>query len=208
MYDEFDDFLGFDDDDMAECVSCGRWYCRCCGCDCWFEQTSFEYKKVVLEGPKGTGKSTVSKRFIEEEDYVYYHSSSETENDLKYHLDLLKLDNNQVIIDRFSLGEIIYPEITKGRKSKLTKEEFNETFNFDGVVYVILYASDIQLLKDRVLNRGKSFTEEEFQLIEDSNKAFEKYGKELQNGKNIVCIDVCENDSNDIYYKILDMMEE
>ena len=59
---------------------------------------------IVLEGAKGTGKSTLAKHFIDK-GFKYHHSTSQTENDFNYHMDLLKKDN--MIMDRFSLGEMI-----------------------------------------------------------------------------------------------------
>ena len=48
------------------------------------------------------------------------HSSSDTKNDLEYHLDILSNDNT--VFDRCNLGEIVYPAIY-GRTPKMTIEE-------------------------------------------------------------------------------------
>lgn len=82
------------------------------------------------------------------------HSSSETKNDLQYHLDLLKEDN--IVLDRYNLGEFVYPQIY-GRAPKMNWKEqlevMNECEKLD-VIYVIFYASDFNTLKERLYKRG------------------------------------------------------
>ncbi len=40
--DELDDF----DSDTAKCSLCGRWYCTCCGCDCWMDDFDDEDEEL------------------------------------------------------------------------------------------------------------------------------------------------------------------
>lgn len=124
---------------------------------------------IILEGPKGTGKSTISSYF-KSKGYDYFHSSSETKNDLDYHMDLLKGDRR--IIDRFSIGEMIYPIIYK-RKGMLTSQEFYETMTDDNSLYIVLYASNIDLLLDRVSKRDNvNISVKDAENIITSNEMF------------------------------------
>lgn len=109
---------------------------------------------VCLEGPDGSGKSTLVRYLQEKYNMKMKHSSSETKNDFQYHLDLLKEDN--VVLDRANLGEIVYPEVY-GRKPKMNWDEqidiMNACMDLD-VVYIIFYASDFNTLKERLFKRG------------------------------------------------------
>lgn len=145
---------------------------------------------IVLEGAKGTGKSTIAKHFIEK-GYEYFHSSSETENDLKYHLDLL--DGDKRVIDRFSIGEMIYP-IVYQRESKLKYDEFIETLIDKNTIYCVLYSSVPDVLIDRIISRNheKDINFKEQDII-DSNKLFEDMYYDLipyRNCTNIYFFDV------------------
>ena len=145
---------------------------------------------IVLEGAKGTGKSTIAKHFIEK-GYEYFHSSSETENDLKYHLGLL--DGDKRVIDRFSIGEMIYP-IVYQRESKLNYNEFIETLIDKNTIYCVLYSSVPDVLIDRIISRNheKDINFKEQDVI-DSNKLFEDMYYDLipyRNCTNIYFFDV------------------
>ena len=162
---------------------------------------------IVLEGAKGTGKSTVAKHFIEK-GYEYFHSSSETENDLKYHLDLL--DGDKRVIDRFSIGEMIYP-VVYGRESKLKYNEFIETLVDRNTIYCVLYSSVPDVLINRITNRNheKDADFKEQDIIE-SNKLFSNMHYSLKPYRGDVGIyffDVAKLDANDIIEIIEEEME-
>ena len=40
--DGLDDF----DTDTDKCILCGRWYCTCCGCDCWMDDFDDEDEEL------------------------------------------------------------------------------------------------------------------------------------------------------------------
>lgn len=61
------------------------------------------------------GKSTLVDYIIEKYKTDMIHSSSETKNDLKYHMDLLDYEF-PVVYDRFNLGEIVYPSVYRKKK--------------------------------------------------------------------------------------------
>ena len=94
---------------------------------------------VCLEGPDGSGKSTLVNYLIDKYNMTMKHSSSETKNDIEYHLDLLKDDN--VVLDRYNLGEIVYPEVY-GRVPKMNWDEQIDVMNTcmdKDVHYIIFY---------------------------------------------------------------------
>ncbi|MBQ2639189.1 MAG: hypothetical protein IJF92_00280 [Bacilli bacterium] len=125
---------------------------------------------VALEGPDGAGKSTLVRHLQENYGLKMIHSSSETKNDLEYHLDLLREDD--VVLDRANLGEIVYPAIYN-RASKMNWDEqidfMNECQNKD-VIYIIFYSSDFNVLKERLFKRGD--TQQVLENAEKINLAF------------------------------------
>lgn len=153
---------------------------------------------IVLEGAKGTGKSTVAKHFIKK-GYEYFHSSSETENDLKYHLDLL--DGDKRVIDRFSIGEMIYP-VVYGRESKLKHNEFIETLVDKNTIYCVLYSSEPDVLINRIINRNhEKDADFKKQDVIGSNRLFASIHYSLKLYRDDVIVyffDVARLNANDI----------
>lgn len=120
---------------------------------------------VCLEGADGSGKSTLVKHLQEKYNMKMIHSSSETKNDMEYHINLLKEDN--VVLDRANLGEIVYPEVY-GRNPKMTWDnqiDFMNACMDKGVIYIIFYASDFNTLKERLFKRGDTQ-----QVLENAEK--------------------------------------
>lgn len=162
---------------------------------------------IVLEGPKSSGKSTIANHFVKK-GFKYFHSSSETLNDLKYHIELLSQnkrifngeDSEKRVIDRFSVGEMIYPSLY-GRKGKLDWNGFTYTMCDINTVYVILYSSDINLLINRINKRGRNTEDEQIEYVKKSNEMFEFIGKNFNN-KNILVFDVSEYSTKEIIKKI------
>lgn len=155
---------------------------------------------IVLEGPKASGKSTLAKHFILL-GYEYFHSSSETENDLKYHLDLLEGDKR--VIDRFSVGEMIYPSIYN-REGKLSLPEFLTTMTNQDTIYVILFASNINDLFERIELRdyGKKI---DYKSLRASNSCFKMMAHNLKTvNKNIKTFDISKTDIENIIKEIED----
>lgn len=162
---------------------------------------------IVLEGPKSSGKSTISDHFAKK-GFKYFHSSSETDNDLNYHMELLfqnkrifkGLECENRVIDRFSVGEMIYPSIYQ-RKGKLDWNAFAYTMSSINTIYVILYSSDINLLINRINKRGRNTEDEQIEYIKKSNEMFEFIGKNFNN-ENILVLDVAKHSTKEIIEKI------
>lgn len=159
---------------------------------------------IVLEGPKACGKGTIA-NYFKNEGYEYFHSDNNSENDLNYHMNLLS--GNKKIIDRFSLGEMIYP-IIFNRDGKLNIFEFFETISDKNTLYVVMYASDYRLLIDRIdyRNREKEGFNIYGQVIE-SNRYFEKLAKTLSSFNNVLIFDVCKINSENIVKIIKEQVE-
>lgn len=82
------------------------------------------------------------------------HSSSETQNDLQYHLDLL--EENNIVLDRYNLGEFAYP-LAYARQPKLMWKDQTHIFNTCGslnAIYIIMFSSDLSVLTERLSQRG------------------------------------------------------
>ena len=154
------------------------------------------FANIVLEGPKASGKSTIANHFINKH-YEYYHSSAETKNDFNYHLELLAYKGKKKIIDRFSIGEMIYPSIYK-RKGKLTFEQFLFLMNKRNTLYIILYASNVDTLTKRITKRD--FDKDiDFESLVNSNICFTMMAHNLKNCfENVRVFDVSKIDAEEI----------
>lgn len=161
---------------------------------------------IVLEGPKASGKSTISNHF-RNKGYEYFHSSASTKNDLDYHLNLLenKKKVNRVI-DRFAVGEMIYPVIYD-REPKMDWIKFVLTMMDRNTVYVILYSSDVEILMNRILERGRFTDDEEREMVRKSNEGFELIGKNFAYS-NVLCFDITKISTKEIIKQVEKAIEE
>ena len=125
---------------------------------------------IIIEGPEASGKTTLAETILAKYPYFEYnHATSKTPNDYSYHKNLL--DKGFSLCDRFCVGEMVYPKIYN-RNPKLTSTEVHSLFKQcrdNNDIFVILYSSDINVLKKRLIERGEnSFLDE----IEEQNKLF------------------------------------
>ena len=113
-------------------------------------------RKVVLEGSDGIGKTTLAEYLLKDYGFDTIHSSSETENTLEYHRNILNYDF-PAVYDRFNLGEIVYP-IIYNRRAKMNFREHEELMqeckDRNDTIYIIMYASNFNDLKQRLFSRG------------------------------------------------------
>lgn len=132
---------------------------------------------IVIEGPDGAGKSTLVDYLIENYNLDMKHSSAYTKNDLDYHLDLLEEDN--VVLDRANLGEIVYPSVY-GREPKMDWDDQIDFMNEcadRNILYIIFYSSDFEVLRKRLFKRGD--TEEVLKNAEKINLVFKVLANEF-----------------------------
>lgn len=130
------------------------------------------------------------------------HSSSETKNDLQYHIDLLKEDN--VVLDRANLGEIVYPAIYN-REPKMNWDEqidFMNECSKIGVIYIIFYASNFETLRERLFKRGD--TQQVLDNAEKINLAFRILAEEFASlYDNVYALDISKvNDQVEFFENI------
>lgn len=151
---------------------------------------------IILEGTKGTGKSTISKYFMLK-GFTYKHSSKLTKNDYDYHMGIIK-DERDMIIDRFSVGELVYSMIY-GREPKLKYREMLETVHQNNTILVVLFdGSDDNLYSlNRILQRDGVITKEDSEVNKDANDLFQVFEKTLK-VKNLMVYDISVWSSGDI----------
>ena len=110
--------------------------------------------RIVVEGSNGAGKSTLINYLKDKYDLKYFHSNNQTENTLEYHQKLIEEDN--VICDRFNLGEIIYP-IIYARKPKMRYQDHEVLFKqmkLTNTLFIIFIDSIGDTLNQRLTSRG------------------------------------------------------
>lgn len=76
--------------------------------------------KIILEGCDGTGKTTLAKILANKYELDICHCTQYDASDFNFYKQTLRKDN--VVWDRHTLGELIYPEIFE-RKRNITFEE-------------------------------------------------------------------------------------
>lgn len=147
----------------------------------------------ILEGPEAVGKTTLAKKLMSKYDMSYEHFGS---CDLDTHMNALLKDN--VVYDRFHIGELVYPEIY-GRVSKFNNG-IDDAFTImkrivdNNDILIIFIASDTEVLKERLRER------KEFNYIDEidlQNSLFVKYAYVFSawEYKNFYVVDVSEKDA-------------
>lgn len=122
-----------------------------------------------------------------------------------YHVDLV-MDKNKRVVDRFSIGEMIYP-VLYGRKGKLEWFDFELTMSVPNTFYVILYSSKDNELFNRInLRSEEKDIDLNYDLVEKSNKLFEFIGKTVEN-KNVLVFDITKISSKEIISKLEELEE-
>ncbi len=163
---------------------------------------------IIIEGPEACGKTTLAETIMAKYPYFEYsHSTSKTPNDYKYHKDLL--DKGFSLCDRFCIGELIYPRIYN-RESKLNISEVHDLFNqckINNDIFIILYTSDIEILKNRLINRGElNYLDE----IETQNRWFLSYAWNLStsNYDRYFVVDIAKPNAYDnLYNSIFEILD-
>lgn len=149
---------------------------------------------IILEGPDGSGKTTIANALINKYGFKYHHSTSKTQNDLSYHIDLL-LSSTPTVYDRFNIGEHIFPTLF-GRESKMNMFSLVaiiRTIQTTNCVMVILYSSDVSILKKRLKIRGED--SKTLKLIDSINYMFQMFATSLLRGyDNVLAIDIASED--------------
>lgn len=111
---------------------------------------------LILSGPDACGKSTLAEKMSKKYNMNIIHSTSKTSNTLEYHLNLIDYHDN-TIFDRWSVGEVVFPKLYN-REPKLTHDDFYKTLDRvrdNNDMYVVFICSDVNILKNRLIERGE-----------------------------------------------------
>ena len=153
---------------------------------------------IIIEGTDGTGKSTLAKHLQDNFNLKYQHSSSETDNNFEYHFELLDSKEN-IVLDRFQLGEIIYPMFTPERESKITLSQAVMLSRMEDTLTIILYASDTSVLKGRIHERVETYSP----LYDTINELFKLLGETFELLEvPVLLLDVCEFKDNELFEEV------
>lgn len=107
--------------------------------------------QIILEGPDGIGKSTISNYLLSIYDLDYIHNLPSDPNTLEFYLEQIKKPN--CIMDRSSISELIYSYIYD-RDCRMEWDDQIEFLKHFNGYYIICYASNFEDLKTRFEARG------------------------------------------------------
>ena len=155
---------------------------------------------VIIEGPDCSGKTTLANYLMEHFFLDYRHSSSKTKNDFEYHESLL--ESNNLVLDRFHLGEYIFPALVN-REPKMNFDDLiilTSMIEEGDNLLVILYSSNVDLLKERLKHRG----DDDFTIshIESINDMFKMFAVSIfHQTRHVIGIDVATHDPIEVVRK-------
>ena len=156
--------------------------------------------KYIIEGAKGTGKSTLCEALANDGGYEIEHFSG----DRTAHESFITYFNNALsthqVIDRFYLSYTIYGFVQDAYQhfdiqqsstdlvlktwSPLSVKDFIKMIDETQHNLIILYSSDHHLLENRLMSRsineGKSYSKDEFEALRLSNVMFKAYASILK----------------------------
>lgn len=125
---------------------------------------------IILEGPDGTGKSTLGKYIAAAMKGNYLHfSKPETEDASKEQLAWYEkciLSNDLYVIDRCWISDIIYGQVMRDREFITPVEEHERLLALmEGRGYIIFCISSIQDMTERLHKRGEDYVTEFSDLL-------------------------------------------
>lgn len=138
---------------------------------------------VVLEGPKGIGKSTLTQKLLKQIRKLGYsvtqiHLTKETGGNYEGILQMLTESTYDVVIlDRLHISEVVYTEATEGRRLRFSREQLEEmTRNVDFTI--LLNASDATVVLDRIIARDAGISELDRTILSATVEGFKRVSDE------------------------------
>ena len=174
--------------------------------------------KINIDGPKGTGKSTLAALFRESLDARHEYVSYRRVYNVDEYVDLINLNNSRdLVMERGILSSWVYTWLRdgvfegNGWLKPTHMSDFKRVIDeFDA--YVVFYSSDPDVLLDRIDARqnqtGKGADDREREEIARTSELFRLFAEFLRDHcgcKNIEVIDVARDkrSAQDIYNDII-----
>lgn len=109
--------------------------------------------KIILEGCDGTGKTTLAKLLADKYKLDICHCTQTDPADYEFYKQTARKDN--VIWDRHTLGELVYPEVFD-RMPKIGVEDARLTLAYarEAGAKIFVLTADISEIRQRLLRRG------------------------------------------------------
>lgn len=134
--------------------------------------------KIILEGCDGTGKTTLAKILADRYGLDICHCTQDDPGDYEFYRQTLRKEN--VIWDRHTLGELVYPRVF-GRKPKIGPEDARLLMHYakESDVKVFVLTTDIESIHNRIDARGDEDIRVHDNLAE-INRKFRLYATEFR----------------------------
>lgn len=156
---------------------------------------------IIIEGCDGTGKTTLANKLIEDFKFSYNKENKPPYDGFKYYIDRATSfkSGDNIILDRFHLGEIVYPSIKKDRTPlDLTKQHLIERALIPQNTLLILGKTSKDFIINTFNTRGETYVNED--EIDEIVRLFDIHYKESFLNK--IIYDVEKFNYNEIKYKI------
>lgn len=139
-------------------------------------------KIYIIEGPDGTGKSTLANKIAEEtKGHILHASYDKNWNIEKYHFDLIdvafRLSKYQsVVLDRWAISEFVYGTVFRGGPSYDTAGLIEDSMD-DKIVWI--YCENEDAVKNHLANSKKRK-----EMFDDMTKVVEEFDDYVEYSSN------------------------
>jgi len=120
---------------------------------------------IILEGADGTGKTTLAKLICEKLNMEYVKiprcSEDEEKDGFKFYMKQAELVSNNSVVDRFHIGEIVYPELYGDERKPLKiwqQHTIERLLQARGTILVHVMAN-YDFIEQSYLARGDNYSE-------------------------------------------------